>query len=95
MKKAVIYCRVSSDRQVLEGHGLDGQEKRCRDFAKFHNLAIEEVFRDAGVSGSIIEREGIQALLNYISLKGGYSVIVDDLSRFARHVVDHFTLKSY
>src|SRR5919205_315204 len=25
MPKAVIYCRVSSDRQAKEGHGLDGQ----------------------------------------------------------------------
>ncbi len=92
--KAVVYCRVSSEKQVREGHGLEGQEKRCRDYAKYHQLHIEQVFRDEGVSGGIIDRSGIQALLHYISTNGGnYRVIVDDINRFARDVVAHFTLK--
>lgn len=56
MKKAVIYCRVSSDKQVREGNGLAGQEKRCRDYAHYHNYDVEKVFRDEGISGGIIER---------------------------------------
>ena len=36
MRKTVIYCRVSSDRQVREGHGLQGQEQRCRAYAQAH-----------------------------------------------------------
>lgn len=91
-KKAVIYCRVSSDKQVREGNGLDSQEKRCRDYAKYHDLEVAEVFRDAGISGGIMERPGIKALINYVS-KGGYTVIFDDISRFARETVLHFSLK--
>jgi len=94
MKKAVIYCRVSSERQVREGNGLEGQEKRCRDYANFKEYQVAQVFRDEGVSGGIIERPGIEALLDYITLHGGgYAVIVDDINRFARDVVAHFTLK--
>lgn len=93
MKKAVIYCRVSSDKQVREGNGLAGQEKRCRDYAHYHNYEVEKVFRDEGISGGIIERSGMQALLEYISRKGGYTVIIDDINRFARDVVAHFTLR--
>jgi Site-specific recombinases, DNA invertase Pin homologs len=94
MKKAVIYCRVSSEKQVREGHGLEGQEKRCQDYADHRGYTVEKVFRDYGVSGGIVERPGIQALLSYIVSKGGgFSVIVDDINRFARDVESHFILK--
>src|SRR5258707_1352196 len=94
MKKAVIYCRVSSDKQVREGNGLSSQEKRCRDYATYHNLMIDKVFHDGGFSGGIIERPGIQALLQFVSNKGGgYVVIIDDLNRLARDVIVHITLK--
>ena len=31
--KAIIYCRVSSLRQAIEGHGLSSQEQICRNYA--------------------------------------------------------------
>ena len=46
MPKSVIYCRVSSDRQVKEGHGLDGQELRCRKYSDEHGYEVAAVFRD-------------------------------------------------
>jgi len=95
--RAFIYCRVSSQRQVEEGHGLDGQEKRCRDFAKSRGFEVVKVFRDEGVSGGIIEREGMQALLieldKYINEEKSV-VIIDDIKRFARDVQGHFVLKT-
>ncbi len=30
---AVIYCRVSSTKQKVEGSGLESQEHRCRQYA--------------------------------------------------------------
>jgi predicted site-specific integrase-resolvase len=33
-KKAVLYCRVSDKKQRNEGHGLDSQEHRCREYAE-------------------------------------------------------------
>jgi DNA invertase Pin-like site-specific DNA recombinase len=98
MKKAFVYCRVSSQRQVEEGHGLDGQEKRCRDFAKSQGYDVVKVFRDEGVSGGTIERDGMQALLSeleqYINDPEKCVVIIDDIKRFARDVQGHFTLKT-
>ncbi len=34
LTKAVLYTRVSSKRQVEEGHGLESQATRCRDYAE-------------------------------------------------------------
>lgn len=96
MQKAIIYCRVSSERQVKQGHGLDSQEKRCRDYAKGKKYKIAEVFPDEGVSGSLFQRPAMKALIEYLDANPleHFVVIFDDLSRFARDVKVHIQLKS-
>jgi site-specific DNA recombinase len=96
MPKAVIYCRVSSDRQVKEGHGLDGQERNCRRFAEARGYDVVEVFRDEGVSGGLIDREGMERMLDFLDAhrrEGEYVVVIDDIKRLARDLVGHFTLR--
>lgn len=96
MPKAIIYCRVSSDRQVREGHGLEGQESRCRKYAQEKNYEVISVFRDEGVSGGTIERAGIDNMIDFLTQANSQSewvVIIDDIKRLARDIVDHFTLK--
>ena len=61
-KKAVIYCRVSSARQVTHGNGLESQESRCREFAQYRGYEIIQSFSD-DMSGSVIGRPGMQAML--------------------------------
>ena len=45
IQKAIIYARVSGVKQVREGDGLASQETRCREYAKYKNYEIIEVFR--------------------------------------------------
>lgn len=94
--KALIYCRVSSQRQVNEGHGLDSQEKRCRDFAIAKGYDVERVFPDEGISGGLFERPAIKALIHYLDEHplDKFVVIFDDLARFARDVQVHLQLKA-
>ncbi len=95
-QKAVIYCRVSSVAQVTRGHGLDSQESRCRDFAQFKGYEVDSVFRDEGVSGNLIDRPGIKAMLKHLR-KGRrsarYVVLIDDISRLARDIRAHWDLR--
>ena len=95
-KKALIYCRVSSEKQVKEGNGLDSQEHRCRKYAASLGLQVESVFRDEGISGGLFDRPAIQSLLKYMDAnwQNKYCVIFDDLKRFARDVEVHLRLKS-
>ena len=95
MRKSLIYCRVSSDRQVREGHGLQGQEQRCRVYAEQHGYEVAAVFRDEGVSGGVIDREGMQQLLDFLDKnahKGEYVVIIDDIKRLARDLTPEHPL---
>jgi len=94
--KALIYCRVSSDRQVKEGNGLGSQEKRCRDYAEGKKYQVMKVFPDEGVSGSLFDRPAMKNLIAYLDKypTDEFVVIFDDLSRFARDVKVHIQLKS-
>ncbi len=97
MPKSIIYCRVSSDRQVKEGHGLDGQEQRCRNFAHERGYEVVAVFRDEGVSGGIIDREGMQEMLDFLGSEARTAecvVLIDDIKRLARDLIGHFTLRN-
>jgi len=95
-ERALIYCRVSSDRQVKEGHGLDSQEKRCRDFAQNNDLLVEKVFREEGITGGLFDRPAMKNLLDYLDKHVGkkYVIIFDDIKRFARETTIHFQIKS-
>ncbi len=94
-KKALIYCRVSSERQVNEGHGLDSQESRCRQYAENKGYAVTEIFRDEGISGGLFERPAMKQLISFMDKTPfeKYIVIFDDLTRFARDVKVHLELK--
>ncbi len=94
-KKALIYCRVSSERQVNEGHGLDSQEARCMRRAAELGLEVDHVFRDEGVSGRLFDRPAMHKLIGYIDEHpiNNFVVIFDDLSRFARDVRAHIKLR--
>ncbi len=96
--KAIIYCRVSSEKQVKEGHGLDGQELRCRQYAKAKGYEVTAVFRDEGISGGVADRPGMRKLLSYLETAAVFEekivVIIDDISRIARDIGAHFQLRS-
>ncbi len=94
--KALIYCRVSSQKQATQGHGLDSQELRCRQYAQNHGYEVEAVFPDdVSGGGDFMKRPGLVALLSYLDAQPhkGYVVIFDDLKRFARDTEFHIALR--
>ena len=94
--KALIYCRVSSQRQVDEGNGLGSQEQRCRVYAQSKNYEVIKVFPDEGVSGGLFERPAMKQLIAYLDAHPleKFVIIFDDLARFARDVKVHIQLKT-
>ncbi len=94
-QKAVIYCRVSSPDQVKNGHGLSSQETRCREFAKYRNLEIIEVFQEEGISGGLIDRPAMKRMLALLRQHKHEQVVViiDDISRLARGLKAHLELR--
>ena len=92
---AVIYARVSSVAQMQKGHGLGSQETRCREFARMKGYEVAQVFSDEAVSGGIIDRPGMLAMLSYLKKNGrtAHVVLIDDISRLARDMKAHLDLR--
>ncbi|MBN1227673.1 MAG: recombinase family protein [Deltaproteobacteria bacterium] len=94
-KKALIYCRVSTDEQAQEGFSLDAQERFCRDFANNNNLRIVGVYRDEGKSGTTLDRPALKDLLERCQQdKSIEAVIIQETDRLARNTQNHLTIKA-
>src|SRR5882672_5392406 len=92
---ALIYCRVSSDRQATEGHGLDGQERRCREYAAAHDYRVVAVFRDEGASGGTIDRPALKQMFDYMRKHKDVGIVqFEDVSRIARDMGVHIQILS-
>ena len=93
--KAVIYCRVSSTKQTNRGDGLNSQETRCREYARYKGYEVIGTFSD-DMSGSLATRPGMQAMLAFLRKrrKFGTVVIIDDISRLARDIETHLHLRA-
>ena len=94
--KAIIYCRVSTTTQAIQGHGLESQEHRCKKFAETNNWQVERVFRDEYTGGGDYkERPAMCELLKFLDydVLEDYIVIFDDLKRLARNTISHWALR--
>ena len=50
MKKAIGYCRVSTDEQVIDGNSLEVQEREIREYCSNNNIELKNIYIDMGVS---------------------------------------------
>lgn len=93
-QEAVIYCRVSSSKQKTEGHGLESQETRCREYATYQGLDVVAAFKD-DLTGASIKRPAMEAMLRFLNQnrRSSYVVIIDDITRLARDIDAHRALR--
>ncbi|MBF0260088.1 MAG: recombinase family protein [Desulfamplus sp.] len=62
MKKAYGYIRVSGKGQI-DGDGFARQEKAIADYAKANGYEIVKVYREEGVSGTLIDRPALTDMM--------------------------------
>ena len=94
--KALIYCRVSTTRQAVEGGGLESQESRCLKYALEKEYTVDKVFHDDGFSGGLFDRPAMKEMIDYLDDNAleKFVIIFDDLKRFARDTIVHLKMKS-
>lgn len=88
MKRAVIYARVSTQRQADDGVSMDSQIEQCRIKAETLGATVDQVFRDDGVSGRTDNRPGFQAALAYCAAHRVSYFVCWSTSRFGRNLED-------
>lgn len=82
------YTRVSTSIQANEGESLEAQERQLDGWAMMNGLTIDQVFVEAGVSGStkITDRPEGKALFD--RLKKGDTIVAAKLDRMFRSALD-------
>ncbi|MGB9868278.1 MAG: recombinase family protein [Bacillota bacterium] len=86
--RAAVYVRVSTEEQATLGYSLAEQKHACISRARELGATSIQVYADEGVSGATLDRSGLAALRNGVSL-GEFDVVVcrdpDRLSRKLAH----------
>ena len=66
MKKAVIYCRVSTRKQKQVWNSLKTQEQGCRLYCKNNNISVSKIF-NVDFTWTTAERPALNEMFDYIS----------------------------
>jgi len=80
MSEIYGYCRVSSKKQLMEGNGLEVQEKEILEKYK------QAIIRREQFTGATIERPLFQEIID--ELQSGDTLVVTKLDRLARNTVE-------
>jgi len=90
---AYAYLRVSGRGQV-DGDGFPRQLSAVEQYAAAHGLAVSEVFREEGISGTkeLENRPALQELLSAIEAGDVRVVIIERLDRLARDLMVQETI---
>src|SRR5690606_26790140 len=97
IKNCLLYTRVSTDRQVKEGHSFEDQIDRLTKFARERNWHIIDVYKDGGKSGkSTTGRPEFNRMLERCeSDPDVHAVLLEETDRFARNAQDHLAVKAF
>jgi len=80
--KAIIYCRVSTDKRTQET-SLARQKQELYQLAEKYNFIVVDCIEEQE-SGYEIEREGIFKLLDYFSQREADCLLIQDETRLGR-----------
>jgi len=86
-KIAVAYIRVSTQDQTE--YSPDSQLKLIKAYAENHNMILDEVYSDEGISGRKVDkRPAFKRMIVDASMKKFDTIIIYNTSRFARNHVE-------
>lgn len=82
MEKVFGYVRVSTETQEKSGYGAEAQEHAIIEYCIENNLDLIRIFYDLGVTGTVIERDGLTDLI--ANINGVRKLVVLNTSRLWR-----------
>ena len=88
INKVAIYVRVSTTSQAEEGYSIDEQIAKLESYCDIKDWSLYKIYKDAGFSGSNIERPGLQNLISDAKNKQFDTVLVYKLDRLSRSQKD-------
>ena len=90
MTTAVLYARVSSQRQADEGYSIDAQLHLLRNFAARHAMEVVQEFIESGSASTRAQRERpiFRAMMDFLRSGGAEVVVIHKPDRATRNPRD-------
>lgn len=85
--RAGIYARVSGRGQALYGTSLREQVAACKRYVRDQRGRVVDVYQDAGVSGTLLDRPGITRAIADAKAGKFDALVFYDLDRLARDLL--------
>lgn len=86
--ECVAYMRVSTEKQAIEGNGLDSQKRDIENYCRKNELIVTDWYIDDGYTGANMNRPELQRLVNDCSKKRVGCVVAFKLDRLSRNMID-------
>jgi DNA invertase Pin-like site-specific DNA recombinase len=86
------YCRVSTQKQASEGESLEVQRRQIEGYALMHDLAVDRIVVEEGVSGSVPVAERPAGGPLFAGLTKGDVIIAPKLDWLFRSALDALTV---
>ncbi len=97
MQRALIYLRVSTDKQAEKGLSIPAQQERCLQYARENDFEVDletDIYIDRGESARTANRPQFQVLWQRCRADETIrAVIFYDISRLARNRIDFALIK--
>lgn len=92
IKNAVLYCRMSTDKQE---YSIQSQKRLLFEYAENNNFNIINCYEDKGLSGRDAQkRPAFMSMINDSYKKNFQYILIYDSSRFARNLEQSLIYKS-
>ncbi len=88
LTKAVIYCRVSSREQELEGYSLPAQTKFLKEYAEKNSFKVVKVFAVSESAMGKVRRKIFNEMIDYVRKNNISVIIVETTDRLTRNFAD-------
>jgi len=89
--KAIIYVRVSTDKQGQSGLGAEAQHLRCQQYAASNDVLVVDVITDVE-SGGDLDRPGLKKALAALENGQANAILISNLDRLTRDTEDGLSL---
>lgn len=86
--RTAIYVRVSTTEQAESGYSIDEQIEKLESYAKIRDWKVVGIYKDAGFTGSNINRPEMTRLIADVQLNKIDTVLVYKLDRLSRSQKD-------
>lgn len=85
---AVIYIRVSTERQAEKGTSLETQMEKCKAYAEKQGSRVVKTFIERGESAKVADRPELLKMLAYLQANKIDALIIYKLDRLSRNTDD-------